>query len=358
MPAVDSHWLVVPNLAWDADDKLGFGARGEYVREKPGREPYAAAWVVHLFATTNGYHHHRLRFDLVGEDLRLTGHFAFRAWLNDGYWGIGNGTVREAPDDVYRYTLYQPYGQLTLRRELAGPLAAFVSANGRWSGVEPHAGSLLAAQDPYGTDGGAVGQLAGGVLFDTRSPEVTPERGVLLELSARGVGGAYWFAGPFASARAWTPLGTRVVLGGRVMAEWLVGEVPFYEMVHWGGSQPIAGFGGSDTIRGIPFGRWRGPGKSVANVEGRVDVVKHRFLKEELRWQVVPFVDAGATFGAGDTATAPPPAFPLHYTVGGGVRAIWAETMVGRVDAGAGPDATDTGEPWGWGLYLMFDHMF
>jgi hypothetical protein len=72
----------------------------------------------------------------------------------------------------------------------------------------------------------------------------------------------------------------------------------------------------------------------------------------------VPFADAGAVWGAGDAAKAPPPDIPVHPTVGGGVRAIWAETMVGRLDVGAGPDATESGEPWGWGLYLMFDHMF
>jgi hypothetical protein len=174
----------------------------------------------------------------------------------------------------------------------------------------------------------------------------------------RGVTGAYTFGGPFASVRAYGRLRKGLVLGERVMGEWLVGEVPFYEMVHWGGSVPIAGFGGADTLRGVSFGRWRAPAKAISNTELRIDIVRHRLLKQELRWQLVPFADVGVVWGAGVDADAPPPAFPLHPAAGLGVRPIWGETMVGRVDFGLSEDLTDEGPALNWGLYLMFDHMF
>ena len=299
---------------------------------------------------------------------RVTGHFAFRAWLNDGYWGVGNGTEREVayegagaddPDRKrYRYSLIQPFGQLALRHRIVGPLSAFASVNVRYSLVDAEPTALLTEQQPLGMDGGLGVQLIGGVLWDTREPEVTPDKGWVLEASARGVTGAYTFGGPFASARAWAKLGPGVVLGQRVMGEWLFGDVPFYEMVHWGGSLPIAGFGGADTLRGMAFGRWRAPGKAIANTELRIDVLHHTFLKQDVRWQLVPFVDIGTVWGADADATAPAPTLPIHPTGGGGVRVIWAETLVGRVDAGVSQDLTDEGDALEWGIYLMFDHMF
>ena len=237
-------------------------------------------------------------------------------------------------------------------------MSAFAAVNVRYSLVDADPTALLTEQRPLGMDGGLGVQLIGGVLFDTREPEVTPDKGWVLEASARGVTGAYTFGGPFASARVWGRLAPGVVVGQRVMGEWLFGDVPFYEMVHWGGSLPIAGFGGADTLRGMAFGRWRGPGKAVANTELRLDVLRHPFLKNEVRWQLVPFIDVGTVWGADADATSPAPALPIHPTAGGGVRAIWGETVVGRVDAGVSQDLTDQGDALEWGLYLVFDHMF
>lgn len=364
-------WLVLPNFSYDSDDKLGFGVRGELDVVESNVDPYRSAWVVHLFATTNGYHHHRFKFDLVGlgpkERVRVTGHFAFRAWLNDGYWGIGNGTVRElryedlpADDPArerYRYALLQPFGQLALRHQVAGPLLVYGSVNVRYTFIEAEPGSLVDDERPLGYDGGLGVQGIAGALWDTREPEVTPDRGWLLEASGRVVTGTYTFGGPFASVRTWVKLGERVVLGQRVMAEWLFGEVPFYEMVHWGGMVPIAGMGGADSLRGVAFGRWRAPAKAVSNTELRLDVLRHRALQQELRWQLVPFVDLGTVWGAEDPAASVPD-IPLHPALGGGVRAIWGETIVGRVDGAVGPDWTDQGDRLDWGLYIVFDHMF
>jgi hypothetical protein len=134
-------------------------------------------------------------------------------------------------------------------------------------------------------------------------------------------------------------------------------------MVHWGGFVPIAGFGGADTLRGIQFGRWRAPGKMVLDTEWRVDVLRHRLLKEPMRWQLVPLADVGAVFGAGEAADAPAPANPLHPTAGLGVRAIWATTLVGRADVAIGEDKVrdargNVRSAPNLGFYLAFDHTF
>ncbi len=377
------RWMVLPSIAFDTDDGFGLGGRFEIQRVDGETDPYRAAFMVQAYATFRGYHHHRFRVDLPGlgprGQTRLTTFVAFRAWINDGYWGIGNGTTRERAfahdldaDDPrkkrYRYTLYQPYLQVNVRKDLAPPFGVFASLVAQYSRVQTYDLSLLAEHRPEGMQGGFSVQLNAGVLLDTREPEITPDRGAYAEIGVRAsphfTGSTGPYAGPFTVIRAYAPLHPpRLMLAMRLMAEWLFGDVPFWEMVRWGGSQPIDGVGGWMTVRGMSFGRWRAPGKSVANLELRIDVVHHKLFKEPFRWQLVPFVDCAAVWGAGDLATADAPAFPLHPTVGVGIHPIWAEAFVGRIDFGFGPDAVQeddgsiTQEP-GWGMYVAFDHLF
>ena len=375
-------WMILPLIAFDTDDGLGFGLRYEYQKLKPGYDPYVSSFVLHSYVTLRGYHHHRFNIDFPDmgrrHNVRFAAWFAFRAWLNDGYWGIGNGTAREReytgtfePDDPhrkrYRYRLIQPFAHLTLRVDMAGPLEAFTALMVQWSDVRTYEGSLLGEHQPLGFDGGLTAQLSGGFVVDSRQPERMPERGVFAELSGRvapalpSSPGAYW--GLFASFRGYVTVAPHFVLAGRVMAEWMAGDVPFYEMVRWGGSIPILGFGGWETLRGIPFGRWRGPHKSIANLELRFDVVRFGLFKETMLLQLVPFADVGAVWGAGDAAHAPAPDIPLHPAVGAGVHLMWADAFVGRIDLAVGPDAVleldgSITQETAFGFYLVFDNTF
>ncbi|MEE8408950.1 MAG: hypothetical protein V3T05_05055, partial [Myxococcota bacterium] len=152
-------------------------------------------------------------------------------------------------------------------------------------------------------------------------------------------------------------------LAARGMAEWLFGDIPFYEMVHWGGMQPIAGFGGADTIRGISFGRWRAPGKAVANLEARFDIGSTDFRGDRLQGLVVPYLDAGIVFGAGSLGTALDADVLVHPAAGLSLRAIYAEGFVGRIDSGIGLDPVRAASgrlrnELSWGMYVVFDHPF
>ena len=381
-PKSPYRWYAVPNVAFDTDDGLGFGARGELAVTAPGHQPYKMAFVLHIFATLRGYHHHRFRFDRTGLGpggrLRLTTHVAWRQWLNDGYWGIGNGTTRErsyiksSDDDDphrkrYRYTLFQPFVHVTLRARLTRHWSMFAAVNTKYSVIETFDGSLLAKHRPYGMDGGLTILLSGGFIFDSRSPEVDPKSGIFAEVSGRTAGplpgGAGSFGGVFASLRGYWSPSSWCVLAGRIMGEMLFGEIPFYEMVHWGGSVPVAGFGGFETLRGVSFGRWRAPGKAIVNAEARFHVFSHTIFKRPMVWQIALLADAGVVWGAGDSATAVAPQIPIHPAMGLGIRAIFEETFVGRIDSGIGidpvtePDGTVTHEPT-FGIYIVFDHAF
>jgi len=381
-PKKPYSWYVVPNIAFDTDDGLGFGVRGELAFNEPGFDPYKLAMVVHIFASLNGYHHHRFRLDRTGLGpggaLRLTLHLAWRQWLNDGYWGMGNGTTRERQfarefdgEDPrrkrYRYTLYQPFAHLTLRGKLGGAWSMFAALNAKWSQVETYTGSLLEEHRPYGMDGGLGAILSAGVIYDTRAPEVNPERGIYAELSARGAStlphGAGTFGGLYANLRGFLSVTPWLVLCGRFMGEMLWGEIPFYEMVHWGGAWPRAGFGGFETLRGISFGRWRAPGKAILNLEARFRVLDHTAFGESVQWQLALFSDNGVVWGAGDSATAPDPELPFHPAGGGGIRVVLQEAFVGRIDMGVGLDPVRERDgrivnEISWGIYIVFDHAF
>lgn len=374
--AAENHLVAVPTAGYDSDDGLGFGARAELTRVAPGVDPYVGALVAQGYVSLEGYRHYKARFDLphlgADEGWRLSGNLGYRRWRNDGYWGLGNGAIREvdAAPGFYRYSLEQPYARLTLSRAVRGPLSLFGALEGKWSGVTADPDSLLAQEQPYGMDGGWSLQGTAGLRVDTRAPEVTPARGGLLEIAARYApplpGGAGSFGGGSVSLRRFWTLDARapeprLSLGARAMAEYLTGEVPFYEMVHWGGWLPVAGMGGADTLRGVSFGRLHGPGKAVLNAELRIDALEHTLRDRPVRWQVVPFLDSGLCFGVPEAdQSAPAPAWPLTHGAGAGIRAIYDTTLVGRVDVAAGWDRTTPGAPRrpDLGVYLVFDHAF
>lgn len=384
LPALsaETHFAAVPNAGYDSDDGLGFGARLEVTRVADGIDPYLASIVMQGYATLEGYQHYKARFDLphLGQsgEWRLSGNLGYRRWENDGWWGLGNFSVRQTDtaDNFHRYRLIQPYLRLTLSRTIAGPLSLFGAVEGKWSAVTAAEGTLLAEEQPFGMEGGWTVQGIAGLRVDVREPEVTPEAGGLFELAGRyapplpGRVDAGSFGGLIGSLRWFWTLAPerprpRFAFGARVMAEYLAGEVPFYEMVQWSGWIPVSGMGGSDTLRGVSFGRLHGPGKAVLNTELRIDVLEHSLFRRPMRWQVVPFADSGLCFGVpeADRSVQPPGgAWPVTHGVGAGVRAIFDTTLVGRVDVAAGWDRVQDGDDIqrspDLGIYLVFDHTF
>ncbi len=375
-----TSWYLMPTVGFDTDDGLGFGGRLEIARKVALRQPPRWALIAESYLTVEGYQSHLLEFDRA--DLgtegrwRVTGRAIWRQWAHDGYWGIGGGTVREASDSQaatrHDYQLRQSLGHVVIRARAAGPWRLYGTVSPRKTAVDTYPGSLLEEQQPYGMAGGPTVLVGGGALRDTRDEEVAPREGTLLELGARaapdlvrrGRGGeAGGFGGPLLSLSGFAEVSSRTVVAGRLAGEWLAGTVPFYEMNHWGGIEAVEGFGGADTLRGVDFGRWRAPGKAIANLELRVALIEHRFRGAPVVWEVAPTADVGVVSGAGDDATSAPPEQPLHPAVGGGVRVIYDRLFVGRFDVGVGPDPIEgeDGEEQvaqNVGMYLVFGHPF
>lgn len=373
---------IMPTVGFDTDDGLGFGFRAELQWNDPELSPYRQAVVLSSFTTLRGYHQYYGRYDRLGLGpqgqlrLRVTG--GFRQWTNDQYYGIGQGVPREqaylqdfdAEDPRrkrYRYVLRQPYVRAQARWQRPDGVQPYVAMAGRWSTVTAYADSLLQEHQPHGMDGGWTLQVIGGVLWDTRDHEQNTRSGFLLEVSGRWApplpGGAGHFGGPLLSARGFVPLGDRVVLGSRVTGEWLFGDIPFYEQVQWGGAQPIVGYGGYSSLRGLKYGRYRSPGKAVWNNEARIDVLRHTLLKRSMVWQVVPFVDVGTVWGADSVSAPAAGTVPVDLALGVGLHPVFDGAFVGRMDVGFGRDPVqqdDGSIDWQWspGVYLTFEQLF
>ena len=379
--ASDAHetlGYVLPSFGFDTDDGLGGGLRVEWVQRPEGVSPYQSAWMVQGWATQSGYQDHEFRWErrLLGAQkrMRVLAYGGYRKWLRDGYWGIGNSTVRDASsedvasEDWYTYGLAQAYGRFVFYQDLGrNGWALYGGLLAQFSVIETYKESLLAEERPYGVEGGALLQPLFGLRVDRRTPEVAPRDGFLLELggrfSPRLLGESSGFGGPFLSYRKFLAWGERAVWATRWRGEWLFGDVPFYEMVHWGGYVPVAGFGGAETLRGISSGRWRGPGKAIASLELRLDVYERTVRSYPLRFEVAPFGDLGFVFGDDLVKSVAVPTDPVHVGAGLGVRVIVDGTFVGGMDFGVGRDpmfdpAGNVLEEYTPGLYLYADHPF
>lgn len=373
---------IMPTVGFDTDDGLGFGFRAELQWKDPDLQPYRQALVVSGFSTLRGYHQYYARYDRLGlgpsRTVRVRATAGFRQWTNDQFYGIGQGVPRDqafvqdfdAEDPRrkrYRYILRQPYARVQARWRHSSGVEPYVAMAGRWSQVETYAESLLLQEQPYGMDGGWTALVLGGLLWDTRDNEYDTNAGWLLEVSGRWAppipGGAGHFGGPLVSARGFLPLHDRVVVGSRVTGEWLFGQVPFYELVQWGGVQPLIGYGGYSSLRGLKYGRYRAPGKAVWNTELRVDVLHHTVLKRSMRWQIAPFVDLGTVWGADPVSAPAAGSVPVDLALGVGVHPVFDEAFVGRLDVGFGRDPVQQADgsiDWQWtpGIYATFEQLF
>ncbi len=150
---------VLPSAAVDTDDGFGAGARAALAWQQEGYEPYKFAVQASVYFATSGYMNHNFRFDRTGigaeRRWRITVNLAFRRWLYDRYYGMGNLTLRspdaaeasERSDPAYlseRYQLYQPMGQVTVRYELGdSPWEVFLAQGVRYSVIQTYEDSLL-----------------------------------------------------------------------------------------------------------------------------------------------------------------------------------------------------------------------
>ncbi len=353
--------IAIPLVGFSADQGFGYGAVGGMYVYAPGKKPYAHAISAQVFFSNRGVQNHSLRYDgprLLGP-LRVEGRLDYRRELRSPFFGAGNQSAPDFRGDVdntlYAFDKGTPGFWLRLRGHPFGeshPLQTYVGYGWRHMRVGAYEQSLLSKERPLGMDGGNMGQLLAGVLWDTRDDESEPREGGVEELSLRVSGNAtgnrYHYVGVTLSERRYFALSSRLTLAHRVTLDMLFGDVPFYEWSNIGGVTVSEGIGGASSVRGIERNRFSGNIKAFMNTELRYHAMQLQVLGQQLRLGAVAFVDLGRVWhpGAADGKW-----WQWHPGVGGGLRFSRRAAVI-RMDYAR---STGSGRQR---VYVTFGHMF
>jgi outer membrane protein assembly factor BamA len=318
--------------------------------------------------------------DVLGPGRRLNPEVAYSRTVNYGYFGLGNASSGVTPplpaataDRYHEWIDSVAQVRSGLRVGLRGPIAALFAAQYLYVGPTAYAGSLLASDAArtnangspyiYGTSGTSLPSLAAGFLYDSRDDEVFPTRGMLHELGVRAEMGfptssqvRYLEAGGI--WRGYVPLGP-LVLAGRLVTNFQIGNVPFFDLFQAGPFDQKEMLGGSAGIRGVPVGRYLGPIKILGNIELRAMVFQFTVLRQKFTLGADTFFDTGRVWS--DYTFHSPldgSGIGLKYGVGGGLYILWGQAAMLRIEAAYSPDAVSENPTLPVGIYVNDNVMF
>jgi hypothetical protein len=378
-----------PILGGNSDIGIQFGGAVTFSRFYDEVRPYL--WNVDLLLSgsvkdENGFRlvqqSHVLRVDapdLWSGRVRVDSRGSFQRTINAGFFGIGNATTGALPPGQTtlgrRYQYVQQEGRLRAiaRVHTGSPIDLALGANLRYEVPEAYGGSKLAedlaARGPDGKPfllGAQDAFLAGasaGLLIDTRDSEFVTRQGILYQLGfGATVGSAERVAyGEAAAVLAhYAPLGPGFVFANRFVASFQFGHEPFYDLAQGGVFEPQNLLGGESGVRGVPWGRYAGEVKMIANTEIRgTPFPRFVLLGQRLRIGTTTFFDAGRVWtdykaiSPGDGTT-----LGLKYGVGGGLFLQWGEAAIFRVEVAYSPDAESENPGFPVGIYVADGLMF
>lgn len=152
-------------------------------------------------------------------------------------------------------------------------------------------------------DGGIISGVKLGLLFDSRSREQNPEKGLFAEIMFFANPDIKYVESPFlritATFRQYVQIvKNRLTFAYRVAWQDAIGvDAPFYFSNYitqsYSSNTIVEGLGGSKTIRGTLRNRMVGDGIGYANFEWRYTFLKKRMGKQNLALVVNPFADFG-----------------------------------------------------------------
>lgn len=386
LPAAAPARLTVkpfPLANYDADLGIGYGLSTTIYSydntSAVSNRPYRWMIYAEYFATTGGEMEPDITVDfpdlrLGDRAFRLQGILEFKRTLFDSYYGYGNNdaslnySVSNQENYYYNYKKTKPYLTFTLSTPVKwGRQYGFKRALELIAGAsleyyriehsEPEGGvrpSLLFEEQPAGINGGFLFALLAGIRYDSRDSFTAPHRGtlneLLLEFSNRTLGSSYSYTRiSFKHTSFFEPVPgyRRLVFGQRILIDRLLGNAPFFKAELFGGTLPIGGIGGNDSMRGIPLYRYKGNAKIVYTPELRWDFLRFGpFLGDQWHIEAVLFSDIGSVWNdfSGFSFRS------LHWTKGVALRIYWGADFCIAVD-------------WGFwrkesALYIGFDQQF
>jgi hypothetical protein len=358
-PVVD--WLALPIASYNSDDGLAGGVvvQAQWLGRVP---PYKVALGAQVLFTTAGVQSHYLRLDvprLFGTPLRMWLGAEFHKEINAPYYGLGNDSSSKVADHpelsgTHPFSYLRRFPQASIAFTFPFSSSGIrISAFARYLNlhIEQYDGSLLALEQPPGSTGGQEVQFGFGILVDERKGEAVPTGGYLLEAALRGseqgMASDHSYLGGTARALGFVPIGSRVVLAGRIEGDALTPGTPFFELSRFGGVDPLEGVGGERSVRGIPKARFIGRVKALATAEARIRVAEARMFDRRVSFGVVGFYDTGRVW---QMQGADGPFFRFHHGYGGGLRMYHREFVV-RLDVGTSQERAAN-------FYITFGNFF
>lgn len=239
-----------------------------------------------------------------------------------GFYGLGNnsefdkGQIDETQPNLFRVRRmrYLAYGEVT--RRLVGHLHIAGRVGGELARFEPLDGPS-AFGSAYGAalrENDANARIA--LVFDSRNNEFNARNGLLLEAGFQAGSGGDSYTRYYTVLRGYAPLRASTVVAARFGASNLHGTPSLdarYELPTWDVATPV--YGGYQSNRGYPSGRFVGSGVVFGSLELRQDFLP---FGEIAAGSLVAFLDAGRVFEE-DTFTFN--AKELHVAGGIGVAA-------------------------------------
>jgi hypothetical protein len=372
-----------PIIGGNSDIGLELGAAATLARFGDGTVPYR--WNMDLVATASlasvpgGVEVAQQAYlwdidipELAGGRLRVNPYAEFRRTINQGYFGLGNASSAVRPaganNRYFEYIHEEAGARERMRYELSGHLYLLSSTTARYVNPTPYPGSRLAqdaaAPGPnrgkllIGVQPLAIVSEGAGVAYDSRDSEGFTRDGWLGVLGTRfsqafPLGAGIAFGETEVTLAKYARLGGPFVLAMQGAADFKYGHVPFFELLTGGVFKPDYMIGGSASIRGVPFGRYLGPIKAVANLEVRGLFVRTRLLGQSFQLGGDVFFDTGRvwsdyTFRSPLDGTGP----GLKWGSGAGGYLLWGQAAMFRLDVAYSPDAVAVTPGFPLGIYV------
>jgi hypothetical protein len=313
--------------------------------------------------------------NLLGGRVRTAPGVQFLNFVDAGYFGRGNASSSQVPDAVdgepNRY-YQQRARELRIRDftrvKIKGPLDVMLSPIVRFHDHRAYAGSKLAQDREAGIVNGLrpvwIASFSAGFVWDSRDNEFFPKRGMYHQIGQRFEQG-FPFEGDVqvgstgAILAGYVRLGGPFVFAGRVVADFLYGKVPFYDLYNAGPFNDWEMPGGANGIRGVPWGRYSAPIKLITNIEVRALHTKFMLLKQKFRIGNQVFFDSGRVW---DDYTFVSPrdgrGVGLKWGIGTGAYVMWGDGALFRAEIAYSPDAAESSPRFPLGVYLADGVMF
>ncbi len=367
--AEKSDFNLVPVVGGSTDIGFGAGYFSNYVHLRTGWDPFV--WDIEsagfiTFGSVNGsfgipYADIYLKLmipRLFGMPIRLELRPSYTTETTVNYYGIGDNSSGVTPagkSDSYNfYGRTHPQLDLDLRFRIADHFSARAGARftRNWFQINPD--SKLA--DDLANGSAEVKSLLGaphtdnvlllktGLQWDTRDNEASTYTGSLDTIDLRvSPGGSaafpYRYGEMTVNLRWYVPIRTPwMTLALRWVANWMFGDVPFYELSHFDDTYAL---GGTLGVRGIPAGRYSGRLKTFGNIELRNELATFHALGKALVLGATAFFDAGRLWADGFShPELDGTGLGLKYGAGAGLRLQSGSAFVLRADLAWSPDAT------------------